>query len=142
MNGMFFGCSSLKELDLSSFNTQNVTNMKWMFYQCSSLKDLNISNFNIQNVTNLEDMFCECPSLKKEILIWYDNQINLKNKIKNQNIHKNVPNNNTLEKLIDLFDLEFSVLSILEEDEVRNKIIELNYNVYKIREWILIKLSD
>ena len=45
MNGMFDGCSSLKELNLSNFNTNNVTNMAFMFCRCSSLKELNLSNF-------------------------------------------------------------------------------------------------
>ena len=35
MEGMFFGCSSLKELNLSNFNTHNVTNMNRMFSGCS-----------------------------------------------------------------------------------------------------------
>jgi len=48
MNSMFNGCSSLKEINLSKFNTQNVTDMSWMFYGCSSLKEINLSNFNTQ----------------------------------------------------------------------------------------------
>ena len=35
---MFFGCESLKNIDLSNFNTQNVTNMEGMFWVCESLK--------------------------------------------------------------------------------------------------------
>ena len=35
MSNMFYGCSNLTNIDLSSFNTQNVTNMMsmylWMF---------------------------------------------------------------------------------------------------------------
>ena len=33
---MFYGCSSLKELNLSNFNTNNVTDMKYMFDGCSN----------------------------------------------------------------------------------------------------------
>ena len=32
---MFYECRSLEELNLSNFNTNNVTNMKGMFYECS-----------------------------------------------------------------------------------------------------------
>ena len=53
MNGMFYLCSSLQEINFSNFNTNNVTNMWGMFYKCSSMKELNISNFNINNVTNI-----------------------------------------------------------------------------------------
>ena len=35
---MFYYCSSLKSIDLSSFNTTNVTDMIGMFYNCSSLR--------------------------------------------------------------------------------------------------------
>ena len=46
MGYFFSGCSSLKELDLSNFTTNNVKDMSFMFYKCSSLKELNLSNFN------------------------------------------------------------------------------------------------
>ena len=32
---MFFGCSTLKELNLTNFNTDNVTDMIRMFSECS-----------------------------------------------------------------------------------------------------------
>ena len=54
---MFSGCSSLKEINLNNFNTNNVTNMSYMFYGCSSLKELNLNNFNTYNVTNMGHMF-------------------------------------------------------------------------------------
>jgi len=62
---MFRDCSSLKELNLSSFNTKNVTDMSFMFSLCSSLKELNLSSFNTNNVTNMSYMFSLCSSLKE-----------------------------------------------------------------------------
>ena len=56
-NFIFYGCSSLTSLDLSNFNTENVTNMRYMFYGCSSLKLLNLSNVNAQNVIDIGYMF-------------------------------------------------------------------------------------
>ena len=50
---MFSGCSSLKELNLNNFNTNNVIYMSYMFCACSSLKELNLNNFNTNNVTNM-----------------------------------------------------------------------------------------
>ena len=41
---MFYGCSSLKEINISNFNTNNATDMSGMFYGCSSLKEINILN--------------------------------------------------------------------------------------------------
>ena len=39
---MFFECNSLKNIDLSNFNTQNVTNMEGIFDGYNSLKKNNI----------------------------------------------------------------------------------------------------
>ena len=39
---MFWDCYSLESLDLSSFNTNNVENMKDVFFYCHSLKKENI----------------------------------------------------------------------------------------------------
>ena len=57
---MFSGCSSLEELNLSNFNTNNVTNMVDMFCGCSSLKELNLTKFNNNNVINIRSMFYGC----------------------------------------------------------------------------------
>ena len=64
ISGMFYGCSSLTSLDLSNFNTSKVINMEYMFYSCSSLTSLDLSNFNTSNVTIMTYMFDGCSSLK------------------------------------------------------------------------------
>ena len=61
---MFNGCSSLKSIDLSSFNTTNVKDMSWMFAECSSLESIDLSSFNTTNVKNMSSMFGGCSSLK------------------------------------------------------------------------------
>ena len=86
---MFLNCSSLEYLDLSNFNTSNVTNMEdifngcyklkkinginkfnivfmnKMFNECTSLEYLDLSNFYTSNVINMEDMFNGCYKLKE-----------------------------------------------------------------------------
>ena len=62
---MFYKCSSLKEINLSTFNTNNVINMGFMFFECSSLKEINLSNHNTNNITDLGFMFSKCSSLKE-----------------------------------------------------------------------------
>ena len=39
---MFCRCSSLTKIDLSNFNTKNVTNMGGMFFGCSSIRNENV----------------------------------------------------------------------------------------------------
>ena len=64
MSSMFRNCYSLQSLNLSSFNTAAVTNMSSMFYNCSSLQSLNLSSFNTAAVTNMSSMFQNCYSLQ------------------------------------------------------------------------------
>ena len=63
---MFNGCSSLKSIDLSSFNTSNVNNMSCMFNVCSSFESIDLSSFNTSNVNDMSFMFSFCSSLQKE----------------------------------------------------------------------------
>ena len=87
MVNMFYGCSSLTELDLSSFNTSGAANTISMFQDCSSLEkitfgnnfktrntqsmfdgcsklaSLNLSSFNTSQVENMRSMFQGCKAL-------------------------------------------------------------------------------
>ena len=60
---MFYDCNNLTSLDISSFDTSNVTDMGYMFYNCSSLTSLNVSSFNTTKVTSMFRMFNRCSSL-------------------------------------------------------------------------------
>ena len=74
MSLMFYKCSSLKELNLNNFITNNVTNMNGMFHGCSSLKELNLNNFNNNNVTDMRYMFYGClDELKLKIKSQFKN---------------------------------------------------------------------
>ena len=57
MSSMFRGISSLATLDLSNFNTSRVTDMEEMFYGMSSLISLDLSSFDTSQVTNMSWMF-------------------------------------------------------------------------------------
>ena len=61
--GMFAQCSSLTSLDLSSFNTSQVTDMRGLFEGCKKLTSLNVSSFNTSNVKYMDGMFKDCNSL-------------------------------------------------------------------------------
>ena len=60
---MFYNCSSLTSLDVSNFNTQNVTDMHHMFSRCTRLKSLDLSKFDTQNVESMHDMFWDSYAL-------------------------------------------------------------------------------
>ena len=63
MGNMFRGCAVLTTLDLSNFGTANVTTMANMFYECAALTTLDLSNFNTSNVTSMASMFYGCAAL-------------------------------------------------------------------------------
>ena len=60
---MFRSCSKINEIDLSNFETSQITDMISMFYGCSSLKSINLSNLDTSHVTSMGAMFKECSSL-------------------------------------------------------------------------------
>ena len=71
---MFYGCSSLNELNLSNFTTNNVTDMSRMFFECSSLNVLNLSNFSTYNVKDMRSIFFKISEeLKLKIRSQYKN---------------------------------------------------------------------
>ena len=63
MGFMFLGMSNLTTLNLSNFDTSKVTNMARMFVGMSNLTSLNLSNFDTSNVTNMGSMFSLMSSL-------------------------------------------------------------------------------
>ena len=56
-NRMFRDLSNLISLDVSSFDTSQVTNMEAMFAGMSNLTSLNLSNFDTSKVTRMNSMF-------------------------------------------------------------------------------------
>ena len=65
---MMFASTKIQYLDLSNFNTSNVTDMSNMFFYCEKLKTLNVSGWDITNVTNYNQMFLGCSNLNEIIL--------------------------------------------------------------------------
>lgn len=64
MYKMFYGCVALSNLNLSGFKTGSVTDMRYLFSSCQSLESLDLSGFNTENVTSMVSMFSQCSSLR------------------------------------------------------------------------------
>ena len=75
---MFDGCKNITEIDLSNFDTSQVSKMRNMFascsslislnlsnisQSCSSLTSLNLSNFDVSELTTVSMMFKDCNTL-------------------------------------------------------------------------------
>ena len=63
MQLMFSGMRNLTTLDLSSFDTSKATNMKYMFRDMSNLTTLDLSNFDTSEVKNMGSMFSRMSNL-------------------------------------------------------------------------------
>ena len=88
---MFCGCSYINEIDLSKFDSSDVTDAFSMFAFCSSLTSIDFNEFDAQKITNIMNMFEGCSSLK---------YINLKNLILSDNCNTNYMFNGTSNQLI------------------------------------------
>ena len=63
MSNMFYGMSNLITLNLSNFDTSKVINMGSMFYGMSNLITLNLSSFDTSKVWNMRYMFYNMRNL-------------------------------------------------------------------------------
>ena len=64
MFALFYNCTKLTSIDVSTFSTSNVETMDAMFNNCENLRTLTgLSNFNTSKVTNMNSMFAGCKEL-------------------------------------------------------------------------------
>ena len=63
MYRMFSGMSKITSLDVSNFDTSKAIDMEYMFSGVRSLTSLNVSNFDTSNVTDMQSMFSSMESL-------------------------------------------------------------------------------
>ena len=75
MFSMFHGCESLTSINFTNFDTSKVIYMNSMFAECKSLSDLDISNFNTSKVTHMNFLFGNCISLKSLDLSNFDTSL-------------------------------------------------------------------
>lgn len=69
---MFSNCKGLSSIEVSGFDTSEVTTMKWMFNYCENLITLDLSGFNTSNVTDMFGMFQECENLTSLNVLSFD----------------------------------------------------------------------
>jgi hypothetical protein len=80
MNRMFANMSNLANLNLSSFDTSQVTEMSNMFYNTPNLTSLDLSTFDTSKVTDMNSIFALANSyVSKDKLekIYVNNDFNI-----------------------------------------------------------------
>ena len=73
---MFSGCNNIKSIDLTHFDSSNVTNMSYMFSRCHYIEEINLDKIKTDNVVDMSYMFNKCSNLKQ---IKFSPSINTKN---------------------------------------------------------------
>ncbi|MBQ1634336.1 MAG: BspA family leucine-rich repeat surface protein, partial [Bacteroidaceae bacterium] len=63
MKSMFSYCKALMSLDVSNFDTGKVKDMSNMFSYCEALEELDLDNFDTEEVTDMSFMFNGCSVL-------------------------------------------------------------------------------
>ena len=63
IQAMFYKCKNLKSINFDNFGTSLVQQMERIFWGCESLTSIDLSNFDTTLVTNMREMFQECTSL-------------------------------------------------------------------------------
>ena len=93
--GWMFWNTKYISLDLSNFDTSNVTSMMYMFASCKKLKEIKgINNFNTSNVINMGGMFADCVSLEflSDISKWNTSNVkDMKNMFENCDKLRDIP---------------------------------------------------
>jgi surface protein len=65
LGGLFFGCTSLKYFSFKNWKTSNVFSMVSMFKNCTSLEEIvDTSDLDLSTCTDITSMFYYCTSLK------------------------------------------------------------------------------
>ena len=72
MKYLFSGCSNLTLIDISKFDTSQVTDMSFMFYGCSNLEKINFGNINTSSVKDMRSLFSNCPKITSIDLLNFD----------------------------------------------------------------------
>lgn len=62
-DSLFYGCAKLESVDMTNFDSSQVTSMASLFAGCSKLASLSISSLDTSRVTRVSNMFYGCASL-------------------------------------------------------------------------------
>jgi surface protein len=63
INCMFCNCINLTNVDLSLFDTKNLEYMGGLFDGCGKLANIDLSSFDTRNVKNMSYLFENCKNL-------------------------------------------------------------------------------
>ena len=66
----FNGCSSITSLDVTRWDTSDMTNIGFMFVDCTNLSELNPSGWDVSSVTNMNSIFKNLKNVDFSLADW------------------------------------------------------------------------
>ena len=127
---MFYGITTIKQIDLSVFDASKVTKMNSMFRECSNLERINFGNINTSSVEDMSDLFHDCSHLIEIDLTNFDTSSVTKMNymfsgcVVIQSIDATSFNTSNVEEMGDMFSHNVNLVSInvssFDTSKVRN----------------------
>ena len=112
---LFSGCTSLISAKIEILNSNNIKYMNNLFYNCSSIKNIKIINLNTNNVINMSSIFYNCISLNfLDISVFNtQNAINVSRMFYNCSSLKSLELNNfNIQNALDMSEIFFNCTSL------------------------------
>ena len=76
MHNIFNGCIRLETVDVSKWNTSQVTDMRGIFNNCSNLSVIDVSDWDTSKVIDMDNLFNKCSSLiTVDVSKWNTSQV-------------------------------------------------------------------
>lgn len=128
---MFLDCRNLRNLHFkrgTGLKTFMPSEMQGMFFNCQSLTNIDLTLFETKMVDNMDEMFCNCYNLAN-IYVEKDrwNTENVKSYIRMfTNCHSLITNNGT--RATDIPEDEYEKYAVVGTDKVNGFIRDVNYN--------------
>lgn len=69
LEGLFEGCSLINDVNITKWDTGNITSMKDLFFGCSAFNQP-IGSWNISAVTNIDNMLSGCAAFNQNLSYW------------------------------------------------------------------------
>ena len=69
LEGLFEGCSLINDVNITKWDTGNITSMKDLFFGCSAFNQP-IGSWNVTAVTNIDNMLSGCAAFNQNLSDW------------------------------------------------------------------------
>lgn len=69
LNSMFMQCSALNDVNITKWNTSNITSMEYLFYNCGAFNQP-IGSWDVSSVKNIDNMFSGCSAFNQDLSGW------------------------------------------------------------------------